>query len=436
MNFPAYFELEPRTIVEGEFVLPGSKSISNRVLLLAALAQGRTSIHHLLLSEDTEMMLSALSMLGVDIRFEEDVCVIQGCSQQFSNHRAELFLGNAGTAMRPLVAVLACMQGHYELLGVPRMYERPITDLVDALHFLGAQIEYTGQVGFPPLQISPAQLNAGTVSIAGTVSSQFISALLLAAPLIAKQQALTINLTGTLISEPYIAMTIRLMKDFGVHVERSSASEFFIAKGQYYQSPQTFFVEGDASSASYFLAAAVITGGTVRVVGVGKESIQGDLRFVDALKMMGAEVVVEEQSIQVLASNNNLQAIDIDCGLIPDAAMTLAVLALYAEGTTTLRNIASWRVKETDRIFAMATELRKLGAKVTYTESSLTITPPAHINSASIGTYDDHRMAMCFSLACLGRPQKPGALIRINKPECVRKTFPDYFLWFNRICHS
>ncbi len=419
---------------QGTIKLPGSKSISNRTLLLAALSNGYTQIRNLLVSDDTDRMLEALSKLGLNINklgnmnLSNNVFELTGNKGQFTNKNADLFLGNAGTAFRPLTAALAFSNGHYYLHGVPRMHERPIGDLVDALREAGANIEYSGNDGFPPLKISPAKLNLNKpIKIRGDVSSQFLTALLMALPL-TKQKA-TIEVVGELISKPYIEITLNLMARFGVNVSRDSWKTFTIPENSEYQSPAMINVEGDASSASYFLAAGAI-GGFVNVNGIGANSIQGDVKFADALQLMRAKIFYSSDSIQAEKPfSGKLKAIDLDCNHIPDAAMTLAILALFAEGTTTLRNIASWRVKETDRIAAMATELRKVGAIVEEGADYIQITPPAKlIPNAVIDTYDDHRMAMCFSLVSLG-----GVPITINDPKCVAKTFPNYFEEFAKI---
>ena len=410
----------------GSVRLPGSKSISNRVLLLAALAEGVTVVRDLLHSDDTERMLDALRILGVEVEsLGDNTYRVVGCGGNFPNKDAKLFLGNAGTAFRPLTAALALSGGNYELSGVPRMHERPIGDLVDALRQLGAEIRYLGNAGFPPLQIKPANLAGDTVQVRGDVSSQFLTGLLMALPLLGR--TVKVDVVGELISKPYIEITLAMMARFGVKIERKEWQSFVVFGGQRYVSPGELYVEGDASSASYFLAAGAIGDGPVRVEGVGKDSVQGDIRFAEALAKMGAVVAMGDNWIEAKASGK-LKAIDLDCNPIPDAAMTLAVAALFADGSTTLRNIASWRVKETDRITAMATELRKLGATVEEGEDYLRITPPAQLRHAAIDTYDDHRMAMCFSLAAFG-----GAGVRINDPSCVAKTFPDYFKMFKQI---
>jgi 3-phosphoshikimate 1-carboxyvinyltransferase len=431
-----HLDLGPFSHASGTVRLPGSKSISNRVLLLAALAEGETLIAHLLDSDDTRVMLAALKTLGVNLREAEDRgnWIVQGTGGVFTVKQADLFLGNAGTAVRPLTAALAVSGGDYRIHGVPRMHERPIGDLVDGLRQIGAKIDYEAAQGFPPLHVYPATITVDApVRVRGDVSSQFLTALLMALPLARAECAAggktTIEVEGELISKPYIDITLKLMARFGVQVEREGWQRFMVPAGARYQAPGNIRVEGDASSASYFLAAGALGGGPVRVEGVGRASIQGDVAFVDALQRMGANVAMGDDWIEVHGVNNDagrLNAIDMDCNLIPDAAMTLAVAALFAEGTTTLRNIASWRVKETDRLAAMATELRKVGAHVTEGDDFLTIAPPAQLTpNATIDTYDDHRMAMCFSLVSLGHVP-----VRINDPKCVGKTFPDYFARF------
>lgn len=415
---------------EGTITLPGSKSISNRTLLLAALANGTTEIRELLASDDTARMLEALEKLGVTLEnIDKNAWRVTGCNSNFPNKNADLFLGNAGTAFRPLTAALAFSKGQYALSGVPRMHERPISDLVDALRQAGADIEYSENEGFPPLKIFPAKPDLNnTIKIRGDVSSQFLTALLMALPL--TKQTATIEVVGELISKPYIEITLNLMEKFGVEVQRDSRQRFTISANSAYQSPGRYYVEGDASSASYFLAAGAIGGGPIKVKGISKDSIQGDIKFTEALTMMGGRVGWGDDFIEVNQPKpGKLMALDLDCNHIPDAAMTLAILALFAEGSTTLRNIASWRVKETDRISAMATELRKVGAIVEEGADYIKITPPAKlIPNAEIDTYDDHRMAMCFSLVSLG-----GVPIAINDPKCVNKTFPRYFEEFKKI---
>ena len=422
----ATLDLQPASSAAGHVTLPGSKSISNRTLLLASLARGTTDIRDLLQSDDVDRMLEALNALGVNVtQTGTHDWRIVGVEGVFTAREADLFLGNAGTAFRPLTAALALSNGRYRLSGVPRMHERPIGDLVDALRQTGATIDYLGQTGYPPLQIAPATVDATRpIRVRGDVSSQFLTALLMALPL-AGQQA-TIEVVGELISKPYIDITLNLMARFGVTVEREGWHRFIIPAGSHYQSPGVIHVEGDASAASYFLAAGAIGGGPVRVEGIGKNSIQGDVHFADALALMGARIEYGDNWIAASApTSGKLKALDLDGNHIPDAAMTLAVAALYADGVSTLRNIGSWRVKETDRIAAMATELRKLGSMVEEGADYLRVTPPPGGRpgpGASIDTYDDHRMAMCFSLAALG-----GVAVRINDPDCVAKTFPRYF---------
>ena len=373
-------------------------------------------------------MLAALDTLGVDVRNNGQSCAVKGLGGAFPVKSAELFLGNAGTAVRPLTAALALSGGEYRVHGVPRMHERPIGDLVDDLRQIGAQIDYEANAGFPPLRIHPSTIAVDRpIRVRGDVSSQFLTALLMSLPLAGKTgDAIVIEVDGELISKPYIEITIRLMERFGIVVERDGWSRFTIPAGARYVSPGAIAVEGDASSASYFLAAGALGGGPLRVEGVGRASIQGDVNFADALIRMGANVMLGDDWIEVRgveSDDGRLAAVDMDCNLIPDAAMTIAVAALFAKGTTTLRNIASWRVKETDRIAAMATELRKVGATVEEGADYLVVTPPDALTpNAAIDTYDDHRMAMCFSLVSLG-----GVPVRINDPKCVAKTFPDYF---------
>ena len=412
---------------QGSITLPGSKSISNRTLLLAALADGVTEIHDLLDSDDTNRMLESLAILGVNCEnIGKNIWRVTGCNRNFPNKNADLFLGNAGTAFRPLTAALAFSGGHYHLSGVARMHERPIGDLVNALRQAGASIEYAGNEGFPPLDISRATLDLSKpIQIRGDVSSQFLTALLMTLPLSGKEAS--IEVVGELISKPYIEITLNLMAKFGVNVKRESWQKFNIAANSTYQANNSIYVEGDASSASYFLAAGVI-GGDIRVDGLSKNSIQGDVRFADAIELMGGQIKYGQNHIHSQKAQQ-IKAIDLDCNHIPDAAMTLAIMALFADGTTTLKNIASWRVKETDRLTAMATELRKVGAIVEEGADYLTITPPEKLTPyAVIDTYDDHRMAMCFSLVSLG-----GVPITINDPDCVAKTFPNYFTEFKKL---
>lgn len=424
-----FLDLPPRTEARGSVRLPGSKSISNRVLLLAALAEGVTDVHDLLDSDDTRHMLAALRTLGVGVEDRGgNRWRITGVGGAFPVKAAELFLGNAGTAFRPLTAALALSGGNYVLKGVARMHERPIGDLVDALAQLGARIDYLGTPGYPPLQIHPAEGGGDRAQVRGNVSSQFLTGLLLALPL--RRKMTTVEVVGELISKPYIGITLAMLRRFGVEVRQDGWASFTVDASARYRTPGEIYVEGDASSASYFLAAGAIGGGPVRVEGVGADSVQGDVRFADALALMGAEITMGPNWIEARApQSGRLRAIELDCNHIPDAAMTLAVAALFADGTTTLTNIASWRVKETDRIAAMAIELRKVGATVEEGADFIRVTPPRELTpNAVIDTYDDHRMAMCLSLVSLG-----GVPIRINDPGCVAKTFPDYFSVFGGI---
>jgi 3-phosphoshikimate 1-carboxyvinyltransferase len=430
----------PLTRAQGEVVLPGSKSISNRALLLAALSTGKTTLKNLLDADDTQVMRNALRKLGISVTDQPNqVCVIEGCGGRFPVRDADLFMGNAGTAIRPLTAALAMQGGNYRLSGVARMHERPIRDLVDGLSQVGTEIAYEQQEGYPPIQISAATIQIrDVVKIRGDVSSQFLTALLMSLPLVAREP-IRIEVIGDLISRPYIDITLKLMARFGVKVTCPDAQTFLIpakTSEHVYSSPGELLVEGDASSASYFLALGAIGAGPVKVLGVGSNSIQGDVAFADALAKMGAKITATDESIEVAGVSNaggKLKGITLDCTEIPDAAMTLAVAALFAEGQTRLNNIASWRVKETDRIAAMATELRKLGAIVEEGADYITVEAPAKPTdwkspAAGIDTYDDHRMAMCFSLAAFG----PNTL-KINDPHCVAKTFPTYFAEFAKI---
>ncbi len=427
-----FLDLPQLLSAAGTVRLPGSKSISNRVLLLAALADGETEVRDLLASDDTSRMLEALQALGVGVTaLGQEAWLIKGCGGKFPVRQAELFLGNAGTAFRPLTAALALAGGDYVLKGVARMHERPIGDLVDGLRQLGADVTYLGNEGYPPLHLKPASIRPeGAVKVRGDVSSQFLTGLLMALPLLGETVA--VDVVGELISKPYIEITLATMARFGVVVEREGWQRFTVRAGSRYVSPGTVYVEGDASSASYFLALGAIGGGPLRVEGVGRDSIQGDVKFAEALAAMGAEIEMGPNWMEARAPQGGLLAVDLDCNHIPDAAMTLATTALFAKGVTTLRNIASWRVKETDRIAAMAAELRKLGAEVEEGEDYLRVTPVTRLASPpeGIDTYDDHRMAMCFSLAAFATP------LRINDPKCVAKTFPDYFERFASVTRA
>jgi len=421
--------LNPIDKIDGEINLPGSKSLSNRALLLAALSEGTTTISNLLESDDTRHMLNALKQLGIKYTLSNNKtkCTIEGNAGAIScANPEELFLGNAGTAMRPLCAALCLGKGTYTLTGEARMKERPIGHLVDALRQAGADITYLENDGYPPLTIEANGLKGGEVNIDGAISSQFLTALLMAAPLAKNDMKITI--IGELVSKPYIDITLNIMQDFGVEVVNDDYKTFTIKSGQTYKAVEHFMVEGDASSASYFLAAAAIKGGTVKVTGIGRNSIQGDVEFVDVLEQMGARVEWGETYVSV--TRDVLRAIDMDFNHIPDAAMTIATTALFVEGTTTLRNIYNWRVKETDRLYAMATELRKVGAEVEEGEDYLKITPPKVLKHATIDTYDDHRIAMCFSLLALDPVS-----VTINEPECTTKTFPTYFEVLKSISH-
>jgi len=432
MNQLSFLDLPAILSAGGTVRLPGSKSLSNRILLLAALAEGETEVRDLLKSDDTDRMLEALAQLGIVVMpAGEGAIKVQGCGGKIPVKDAQLFLGNAGTAFRPLTAALALAGGSYHLSGVPRMHERPIGDLVDALRHLGADIQCLANEGYPPLQIRPAALdaNAATVPVKGNVSSQFLTGLLMALPLL--DRTVTVEVVGELISKPYIEITLATMRRFGVDVVREGWQKVSVQSGSRYNSPGVIYVEGDASSASYFLGLGAIAGGPVRVEGVGADSVQGDIRFADALSAMGAHITMGPNWIEAAPPlNGKLKGIEQDCLAIPDAAMTLVPVAVFAEGPTRLTGIASWRVKETDRIDAMANELRKLGGTVETTADTLTVYPPAslaELHCAEIETYDDHRIAMCFSLMTLATP------LRILDPGCTAKTFPDYFERFAEV---
>lgn len=430
--------LAPMQLSPNSVTLPGSKSISNRTLLLAAISDNNCVIHNLLDSDDTQRMCEALNALGVrttDNQLLSPVSGslnIQGCHGHFPHTQANLFLGNAGTAFRPLTAVLSVLGGCYHLHGVPRMHERPIGDLVDALRQIGCHIDYTGNIGFPPLNIGQRCDNhVRIITVKGEVSSQFLTALLIALPL--TQHAFEIQVIGELISKPYIDITLNLLAQFGVIVTHENYQRFKLPEQARYHAPKTIHIEGDASSASYFLAAGLISGKAIKVHGIGQNSIQGDTAFIHELEKIGATVIWGEHWVEVSRSPTQaIQPFDIDANHIPDAAMTLAIIALATQKTCHIRNIASWRVKETDRIHAMATELRKLGAIITETPDSISITPPEQLRpNQIIDTYDDHRIAMCFSLICL-----MGTPIYINDPACVNKTFPNYFSQFKQLGYT
>ena len=444
MHRIAHLDLPPLRGASGTVRLPGSKSISNRVLLLAGLAQGQTAVHDLLDSDDTRVMQGALAALGCGLRRDGPILHVSGLGGRLAVREAQLFLGNAGTAMRPLTAALAVLAatqgGRFDLSGVPRMHERPIGDLVNALRPLGCEIEELGQPGYPPLRVSGAaggELATGqAIRVRGHVSSQFLTALLLALPLASELRPVVIEVEGELISQPYIEITLNLLARFGINVQREGWQRFTIPQGSRYETPGVVHVEGDASSASYFVALGALAahgGAPVRIHGVGSDSIQGDIRFIDAAQAMGAQIKSGPGWLEVHRGRWPLAGITLDCKAIPDAAMTLAVMALYADSPTRLTGIGSWRVKETDRIAAMAAELRKLGAGVVEGADCIDVAPPTAWRAASLATYDDHRMAMCLSLAAFnplaGRADTggPGVPMRILDPQCVAKTFPDYF---------
>lgn len=425
-DFNNKLALQPVKLFSGTINLPGSKSVSNRALLLAALSKGTTRLTNLLDSDDVRYMLDALSALGVNFQLSDDrtICDIHGVGGILTSQSPlELYLGNAGTAMRPLTAALCLGNNNIILTGEPRMKERPIKHLVDALRQGGANITYLESEGYPPLHLQGGFIG-GKITVDGSVSSQFLTALLMASPL-AKQDT-EITISGDLVSKPYIDITIKMMATFGVHVDNHHYQKFTIKAGQSYISPKHYLVEGDASSASYFLAAAAIKGGTVRVTGIGKNSLQGDTQFAKVLEAMGAKITMADDYIE--CSRGELNGIDMDMNHIPDAAMTIATTALFANGPTTIRNIYNWRVKETDRLTAMATELKKVGAEVEEGHDYITITPPKMLKHAEIETYNDHRVAMCFSLVALSDTP-----VTILDPKCTAKTFPTFFTQFAKL---
>lgn len=422
--------LDTTDALEGTVRLPGSKSISNRALLIAAMADGSTALHNLLASDDIERMLNALRALGVVIENRDDAWIVHGKGGVLSAEPMDLEfdLGLAGTALRPLIAALTLGSGRFLIDGNARMRERPVADLVDTLRQLGASIDYVGETGYPPVAVHGNGLGSDTAtplqaSIRGDTSSQFLTSVLLAAPMM--RAPVHIDIIGDLVSKPYVDVTLHVMRQFGAKIERNGWDSFDISPGAY-SSPRSFLVEGDASSASYFLAAGAIRGTGVRVYGIGTDSVQGDVAFADTLVQMGAHV--ERSADSIIVTPGKLQGIDVDLNHIPDAAMTIATLALFAQGSTHIRNVANWRVKETDRLHAMATELRKVGATIDEGPDYLSITPPETLSHAAIDTYGDHRMAMCFSLLALA-----DCGVTINDPNCVAKTFPDYFDVFERL---
>ena len=409
--------------VRGCIKLPGSKSITNRVLLMAALGSGVTKLIDPLRSEDTDQMINALIKLGVSVKEVNDDkknLEIKGAEHNFPNKNTNLFLGNSGTTFRPLTAVLAMMRGDYYLSGIERMHERPIKDLVDALEQMGSSIQYEKNHGYPPITINNSSIEISEpIQIKGDISSQYLTALLIAGPI--SNNEFNIEVIGDLISKPYIDITLKLLTKFNIFYNNDNWRLFSLKKDSIYRNPTKIFVEGDASSASYFFAAASLAG-SIEIKGINKDSIQGDLKFLDIISKMGAKIEYKSDSIQV-SKASNLKGLEIDCIEIPDAAMTLAIMAVFADKPTKLKNIGSWRVKETDRILAMDNELTKMGVEVSTTHDSMTIFPQKQLNdNISIKTYNDHRIAMCFSLFCLKNLN-----ITIQDPNCVNKTYPDYF---------
>ena len=409
--------------VRGCIKLPGSKSITNRVLLMAALGSGVTKLIDPLRSEDTDQMINALIKLGVSVKKVNDdknIIEIKGAEHNFTNKNTNLFLGNSGTTFRPLAAVLAMMRGDYYLSGIERMHERPIKDLVDALEQMGSSIQYEKNHGYPPITINNSSIEISEpIQVKGDISSQYLTALLIAGPI--SNNEFNIEVIGDLISKPYIDITLKLLTKFNIFYNNDNWRLFSLKKDSVYRNPTKIFVEGDASSASYFFAAASLAG-SIEIKGINKDSIQGDLKFLDIISKMGAKIEYKSDSIQV-SKASNLKGLEIDCIEIPDAAMTLAIMAVFADKPTKLKNIGSWRVKETDRILAMDNELTKMGVEVSTTHDSMTIFPQKQLNdNISIETYNDHRIAMCFSLFCLKNLN-----ITIQDPNCVNKTYPDYF---------
>lgn len=397
---------------------PGSKSITNRALVCAALARGTSTLRGALDSEDTRVMIDCLRALGIPVKVRDGGATLQvnGCSGVPPADEAELFVGNSGTTIRFLTALATLGAGEFRLDGVARMHERPIGDLVDALRQLGADIDCEGPNGCPPVVVHALCLGGGEVNIRGDISSQFLSGLLMAAPCAGD---ITVHVKGPLVSKPYVAMTLKLMRAFGVETTANEDfSEIQVPANGCYRARE-FSIEPDASGASYFWAAAAVTGGEVVVEGLARDSLQGDVGFVACLEQMGCQVRYEENCTAVVGGP--LHAIDVDMNGISDTVQTLAVVALFAKGTTHIRNVAHIRHKETDRIVALANELRKLGADVIEHDDGLEITPgpPA---PAAIDTYDDHRMAMSFAVAGL---KLPGVVIR--NPGCVEKTYPQFF---------
>ena len=429
-----FIKLKPSYFKSGELSLPGSKSISNRVLLLSSLTKGKTIIKNLLFSDDTEVMIVALKKLGIEIEVNKKIseCVVIGGENYFPIKDADLYIGNAGTAIRPLTAALAFNGGEYKLHGTKRMHERPIRDLVDSLNSIGAKIEYIKDVGFPPIHIKKSSDNKNKIQIKGNVSSQYLTSLILSSTIFSKKKDFEIHLDGDLISKPYVNITLRLMNLFGIKIIEKKNNIFLIPSNQTLLSPVEINIESDASSASYFLAAAAIGGGSLKINGLGSKSIQGDIQFIEILKKMGVNINLENSFIEINC-NKILKPINADLNHIPDAAMTLAILSLYADGVSVLKNIGSWRVKETDRLSAMSIELKKIGAEIIEGDDFLKITPPLTFKDAIIDTYDDHRMAMCFSLLSINSLSKKAPNIQINDPDCVNKTFPNYFDHFKKV---
>jgi 3-phosphoshikimate 1-carboxyvinyltransferase len=419
-------EIQPsRGPVQGTIRPPGSKSITNRALVCAALADGISVLTGALESEDTEVMIAGLRLLGLKIEATErnETLHVVGCAGQPPATTAEVFVGNSGTTIRFLTALVTLGQGTFQLDGIERMRERPIADLADALNQLGAQVLCEGTNGCPPVKVITTGLPGGIATVRGDISSQFLSGLLMAAP--CARVSVTLNVAGALVSIPYVTMTLAVMESFGVKAKAAADySSIEIPAGGCYRACE-YAIEPDASAASYFWAAGAVTGGTVTVEGLGKHSLQGDVNFVNCLAQMGCEVEYAENSVTV--HGKPLHGIDVDMNAISDTVQTLAVVALFAQGTTRIRNVAHIRHKETDRITAVATELRKLGATVVEHADGLDISP-GKFTPAEIDTYNDHRMAMSFAIAGL---VQPGVVIR--NPGCTTKTYPHFFADLGRL---
>ncbi len=424
VTYPDVFEIAPLTRpIDAIARIPGSKSITNRALLIAALADGASVLTGALFSDDTRYMAEALGALGIAVVADEtaEQFTVHGLGGNIPATTAELFVGNSGTTMRFLTAAVALGHGRYRVDGIPRMRQRPIQPLIDALNDLGGSVVSEAGTGCPPVIVEANGLRGGLVAVAGDTSSQYFTALQIAGPY--AELGIEIEVIGDLVSKPYLLITASVMEAFGVEVEvdQEHWRTFRIAPGQRYQA-RRYQIEPDASNATYFFAAAAVTGGRIRVDGLGSGSAQGDLHFVDVLERMGAHVTIADDHVEVTGPPiGELRGIDVDMNAISDTAQTLAAIAPFANGPTTIRGVEHMRHKETDRVRALVTELRRLGQEVEERPDGLTV-HPAPVQPASIETYDDHRMAMSFSIAAL---RAPG--VRILDPGCVAKTFPTFF---------